>query len=265
MLALQKDRGHAQNSADWLKKNMVNVSGHTGLHAQNAHTQNARKRSGLFRSVPVSARPKIPQHLAARCRTGLHAQNAHTQNARKRSGLFRSVPVSVRPKNSSTSRSPMPHRSARAKRTHAKCTQAFRSVPVCSGVFRFPPAPKFLNISQPHGAQVCTRKTHSRKMHTSVPVCSGLFRFLPAPKFLNISQPGALEREIGTQHLVAVGNKSFSGVEIDQNHVDKGILEGKCLQYEDSSSVTFGWPVYFSLFFLPNVCCRHDPIPKLYK
>ena len=89
---------------------------------------------------------------------------------------FRSVPVcsGFRPlQNSSTSRSPMPHRSARAKRTHAKCTQAFRSVPVCSGVFRFPPAPKFLNISQPHGAQVCTRKTHSRKMHTSVPVCSG--------------------------------------------------------------------------------------------
>ena len=140
MLALQKDRGHAQNSADWLKKNMVNVSGHTGLRAQNAHTQNARKRSGLFRSVPVSARPKIPQHLAARCRTGLHAQNAHTQNARKRSGLFRSVPVSVRSKIpqhlAARCRTGLHAQNAHTQNAH-KRSGLFRSVPVCSG-FRPP-------------------------------------------------------------------------------------------------------------------------------
>ena len=38
--------------------------------------------------------------------------------------------------------------------------------------------------------------------------------------------------------------KSFSGVEIDQNHVDKRILGGKGLQYEDSTCTTFVRPVY---------------------
>ena len=38
--------------------------------------------------------------------------------------------------------------------------------------------------------------------------------------------------------------KSFSGVEIDQNHVDKRILGGQDLQYEDSTSMTFVRPVY---------------------
>ena len=38
--------------------------------------------------------------------------------------------------------------------------------------------------------------------------------------------------------------KSFSRGEIDQNHVDKRILGGEGLQYEDSTSITFVRPVY---------------------
>ena len=38
--------------------------------------------------------------------------------------------------------------------------------------------------------------------------------------------------------------KSFSRGKIDQNHVDKRILGGKGLQYEDSRSITFVLPVY---------------------
>ena len=40
---------------------------------------------------------------------------------------------------------------------------------------------------------------------------------------------------------------SFSRGEIDQNHVDKRILRGKGLQYEDSTSKPFVRPVYASL------------------
>ena len=195
----------------------------TGLHTQNAYTQNAHKRSGLFRFPPA------PKFRNISGRTGLHTQNAYTQNAHKRSGLFRfppapkflnisqpgaaqvctrkthtrkmhtSVPVCSGfrpPQNSSTFRSPVPHRSAHAKRIHAKCTQAFRSVPVSA-------RPK---IPQ-HFAARCRTGLHTQNAYTqNAHKRSGLFRFPPAPKFLNISQPGALEREIGTQHLVAVGN-----------------------------------------------------------
>ena len=36
------------------------------------------------------------------------------------------------------------------------------------------------------------------------------------------------------------------GGKSDQNHVDKRILGGKGLQYEDSTSITFVRPVHFS-------------------
>ena len=39
--------------------------------------------------------------------------------------------------------------------------------------------------------------------------------------------------------------KSFSRGKIDQNHVDKRILGGKGLQYEDSRSITFVLPVRY--------------------
>ena len=39
--------------------------------------------------------------------------------------------------------------------------------------------------------------------------------------------------------------KSFSRGEIDQNHVDKRILGGKGLQYEDSTSIAFVRPVRY--------------------
>ena len=43
--------------------------------------------------------------------------------------------------------------------------------------------------------------------------------------------------------------KSFSRGKIDQNHVDKRILGGKGLQYEDSRSITFVLPVYIYIHF----------------
>ena len=40
-------------------------------------------------------------------------------------------------------------------------------------------------------------------------------------------------------------SKSLSEGEIDQNHVDKRILGGKGLQYEDSTSITLVRPVHY--------------------
>ena len=44
--------------------------------------------------------------------------------------------------------------------------------------------------------------------------------------------------------LNLINQKSSSRGGIDQNHVDKKILGGKGLQYEDSTSIAFVWPVY---------------------
>ena len=54
-------------------------------------------------------------------RRGIQTQNAHTQNAHKRSGL-------LPPADSTTFAE---QRFTHAKRTHAKCTQAFRFTPAC--------------------------------------------------------------------------------------------------------------------------------------
>ena len=135
-------------------------------HAKRTHTQNAHKRSGLLppadsttfaaqryihtqnahtrkmhTSVPVYSRLLIP-----------HAKRTHTQNAHKRSGL-------LPPSDSTTFAA---QRYTHAKRTHAKCTQAFRFTPAFSDFHNF------------RSAEVYTRKTHTRKMHTSVPVYSRL-------------------------------------------------------------------------------------------
>ena len=50
-----------------------------------------------------------------------------------------------------------------------------------------------------------------------------------------------------------INKKAFSGGKSDRNHVDKRILGGKGLQYEDSTSITFVWPVhllYYTIFVL---------------
>ena len=49
--------------------------------------------------------------------------------------------------------------------------------------------------------------------------------------------------------------KSFSGGEIDQNHVDKRILGGKGLQYEDSTSITFVRPVRYGTGVALTLMC----------
>ena len=102
----------------------------------------------MHTSIPVYSRLLMPQLSQRR---GIHTQNAHAQKAHKRSGLL--------PPSDSTTFAEQ--RFTHAKRTHAKCTQAFR----------FTPAFWFHNF---RGAEVYTRKTHTRKMHTSVPVYSRL-------------------------------------------------------------------------------------------
>ena len=49
--------------------------------------------------------------------------------------------------------------------------------------------------------------------------------------------------------------KSFSGGEIDQNHVDERILGGKGLQYEDSTSITFVRPVRYGTGVALTLMC----------
>ena len=95
----------------------------------------------MHTSVPVYSRLLSPQLSRRR---GIHTQNAHTQNAHKRSGL-------LPPSDSTTFAA---QRYTHAKRTHAKCTQAFR----------FTPAFWFHNFR--------SAEVYTRKMHTSVPVYS---------------------------------------------------------------------------------------------
>ena len=133
----------------------------------------------MHTSVPVYPRLLIPQLSR---RGGIHTQNAHTQNAHKRSGL-------LPPSDSTTFTA---QRYTHAKRTRAKCTQAFRFksrllIPQLwqrRGIHTqnahtqnahkrsgLNPACWFHNF---RSAEVYTRKTHTRKMHTSVPVYSRL-------------------------------------------------------------------------------------------
>ena len=125
----------------------------------NNHNRTKCTRSSLlrqaFRFTPPPQRGNISSSICSQWSKYQEAQNAHTQNADKRSAL-------LRPPNAATLAAQWPKKrdwnptsgGNWEKRTHAKCTQAFR----------FTPAFWFHHF---RGAEVYTRK-----MHTSVPVYS---------------------------------------------------------------------------------------------
>ena len=81
----------------------------------------------------------------------------------------------------------------------------------------------------------------------------------PRPIFELVHQPPLL-LEVRTPIAKAIWGKSFPRGEIDQNHVDKRILGGKGLQYEDSTSITFVQPVYTNIFCTPMICQHQGDI-----
>ena len=63
-------------------------------------------------------------------------------------------------------------------------------------------------------------------------------------------------RSITTRFQIYIINKkAFSGGKSDQNHVDKRILGGKGLQYEESTSITFVRPVYLLYYIIFVLMC----------